>query len=85
MREDHRSHLRQPRRRHAGAGRPEEDPTGGFTKGGWATSYFDDVLRRHRRNVRRPFDLLLRRKTYDIFAAHWPYVTDDRSVRSSTR
>jgi dihydrofolate reductase len=59
-------------------GGPEEDPTGGFTKGGWATSYFDDVLFGVIGEMfDRPFDLLLGRKTYDIFAAHWPYVTDD--------
>lgn len=59
-------------------GGPEEDPTGGFTKGGWATGYFDDMLFGVVGEMfERPFDLLLGRKTYDIFAAHWPYVTDD--------
>lgn len=59
-------------------GGPQEDPTGGFTKGGWATGYFDDMLFGVIGEMfDRPFDLLLGRKTYDIFAAHWPYVTDD--------
>jgi dihydrofolate reductase len=59
-------------------GGPEEDPTGGFGYGGWATSYFDDVLFGVIGEMfDKPFDLLLGRRTYDIFAAHWPHVTDD--------
>ena len=61
-------------------GGPEEDPTGGFKFGGWIVAA---VRRRARRPMGemfgQPFDLLLGRKTYDIFAAHWPYV--DRSGR----
>jgi dihydrofolate reductase len=61
-----------------GPGGPEEDPTGGFEKGGWATSYFDDMLSGVLGELfEKPFDLLLGRRTYDIFAAHWPHVTDD--------
>jgi dihydrofolate reductase len=56
-------------------GGPEEDPTGGFTHGGWVASYFDDFLGEVMvGQMSRPFDLLLGRKTYEIFAAHWPYV-----------
>jgi dihydrofolate reductase len=59
-------------------GTPEEDPTGGFTHGGWAANYFDDALGQWMGPyMGRPADLLLGRKTYEIFAAHWPYVTDD--------
>jgi dihydrofolate reductase len=59
-------------------GGPEEDPTGGFTHGGWSTSYWDDVMfQRMGDAMSKPFDLLLGRRTYEIFAAHWPYVTDD--------
>jgi dihydrofolate reductase len=56
-------------------GGPQEDPTGGFTLGGWTAPYF--ALGASLGQIfGRPFDLLLGRKTYDIFAAHWPYVTD---------
>jgi dihydrofolate reductase len=59
-------------------GGPEEDPTGGFTHGGWSVNYWDDgMLQRMTDSLGRPFGLLLGRKTYEIFAAHWPYVSDD--------
>lgn len=55
-------------------GGPQEDPTGGFTYGGWTAPYWDDALSAVMGEVlSTPFDLLLGRKTYDIFAAHWPY------------
>jgi dihydrofolate reductase len=51
-----------------------EDPTRGFKLGGWVMPYFDEVFREE---VDRLFngksDLLLGRKTYEIFAAYWPY------------
>ena len=53
-------------------GGPEEDPTGGFTLGGWAVNYFDDQMM-GRIADSGPYDLLLGRGTYEIFAAHWPY------------
>ncbi len=60
-------------------GGPEEDPTGGFTLGGWTAPYFDEALGASLGEIfGRPFDLLLGRKTYDIFAAHWPHVTDPK-------
>ncbi|MDY0040562.1 MAG: dihydrofolate reductase family protein [Desulforhabdus sp.] len=56
-------------------GGPEEDPTGGFRHGGWVFPYFDDLLGRVMdKQMNKPFDLLLGRRTYEIFAAHWPYV-----------
>jgi len=56
-------------------GGPDEDPTGGFTHGGWVAGYFDDFLGNVMdRQMSKSFDLLLGRKTYEIFAAHWPYV-----------
>ena len=56
-------------------GGPEEDPTGGFKHGGWVFGYFDDFLLKVMvKQMSKPFDLLLGRKTYEIFAAHWPYV-----------
>jgi dihydrofolate reductase len=59
-------------------GGPEEDPTGGFKCGGWVAGYFDDFLGKvMNKQMSKPFDLLLGRKTYEIFAAHWPYVKTD--------
>jgi len=56
-------------------GGPEEDPTGGFKHGGWVAGYFDDFLGKVMvGQMSKSFDLLLGRKTYEIFAAHWPYV-----------
>jgi dihydrofolate reductase len=53
-------------------GGPDEDPTGGFTLGGWAVNYFDDEMMGQMAES-RPYELLLGRGTYEIFAAHWPY------------
>jgi dihydrofolate reductase len=53
-------------------GGPEEDPTGGFTLGGWAVNYFDDQMMGQMADAAR-YELLLGRGTYEIFAAHWPY------------
>jgi dihydrofolate reductase len=53
-------------------GGPHEDPTGGFTKGGWAVNYFDEEMM-DRISGAEPYELLLGRGTYEIFAAHWPY------------
>jgi dihydrofolate reductase len=53
-------------------GGPHEDPTGGFTKGGWAVTYFDEEMM-DRISGGDPYELLLGRGTYEIFAAHWPY------------
>jgi len=58
-------------------GGPEEDPSGGFTYGGWTVPYFDEFLGNVMgEQMGRPFDLLLGRKTYEIFAAYWPHQTD---------
>jgi dihydrofolate reductase len=58
-------------------GGPQEDPTDGFAFGGWTAPHFDQALGASLGEIfGRPFDLLLGRKTYDIFAGHWPYVTD---------
>jgi dihydrofolate reductase len=59
-------------------GGPEEDPTDGFTHGGWSAGYWDDAMGEKMGEVMgKPFDLLLGRKTYEIFAAHWPQVPDE--------
>lgn len=61
-----------------GPGGPEEDPSGGFKHGGWSVNYWDDGMGQRMAGIMsKPFDLLLGRKTYEIFAAHWPYVIDD--------
>ena len=55
-------------------GGPQEDPTGGFAFGGWVVPYADEVFGQAVKELfSQPFDLLLGRKTYEIFAAHWPY------------
>jgi dihydrofolate reductase len=53
-------------------GGPDEDPTGGFTLGGWGANYFDDEMMSQVAEA-EPYELLLGRGTYEIFAAHWPY------------
>ncbi len=59
-------------------GGPEEDPTGGFTHGGWTFHYWDEMMGQAMGGIlTSPFDLLLGRKTYDIFAGHWPYMKGD--------
>ncbi len=55
-------------------GGPEEDPTRGFKFGGWVVPYTDEVFGQAiDKMFGQSFDPLLGRKTYDIFAAHWPY------------
>lgn len=56
-------------------GGPSEDPTGGFEHGGWLPQFFDeDVGQAIDEFFGADYDLLLGRRTYDIFAAYWPYV-----------
>ena len=56
-------------------GGPPEDPTGGFEFGGWSATFWDDKMGAAMGGLfGGPFDLLLGRKTYEIFAAHWPFV-----------
>lgn len=59
-------------------GGPEEDTTGGFKYSGWIAGYWDDFLDVDLgEQMAVPFDLLLGRKTYEIFSAYWPYVKSD--------
>jgi dihydrofolate reductase len=54
-------------------GGPAEDPSGNFTYGGWTVPYFDEFLGNvMTEQMSRPFDLLLGRKTFEIFASYWP-------------
>lgn len=56
-------------------GGPSEDPTGGFAHGGWLPQFFDeDVGAAIDAFFGSDYALLLGRRTYDIFAAYWPYV-----------
>ena len=55
-------------------GGPDEDPTNGFEWGGWTFSYGDEMVDNAIGEfMSQPFDLLLGRRTYEIFAAYWPY------------
>ena len=54
-------------------GGPEEDTSGGFSYGGWTVPYFDEFAGGvMAEQMGRPFDLLLGRKTYEIFNSYWP-------------
>lgn len=58
-------------------GGPEEDPSGGFDQGGWSFGYWDEAMQEAMGELMgHPFDLVLGRKTYEIFAAHWPHSDD---------
>ncbi|WP_411032871.1 dihydrofolate reductase family protein [Shinella sp. BYT-45] len=64
-------------------GGPDEDPVGGFTFGGWGVPHFDEKMGQTIDKLfAEPFDLLLGRKTYDIFAAHWPHTGADDPIGS---
>jgi dihydrofolate reductase len=59
-------------------GGPEEDPSGGFTFGGWSVNYWDDQMGAAMGEfMGKPFDLVLGRKTYEIFAAYWPHAPEE--------
>ena len=59
-------------------GGPEEDASGSFKLGGWSFTYFDDFLGQVMgEQMRKPFDLLLGRITYNIFASYWPQHNDE--------
>jgi dihydrofolate reductase len=59
-------------------GGPEEDPSGGFGHGGWSVPFWDDMMMRVMTDwVRRMDGLVLGRRTYEIFAASWPYAAAD--------
>ncbi len=61
-------------------GGPEEDPSGGFTLGGWTFQLFDEQVGAFMgRTMGVPFDLVLGRKTYEIFAAYWPNAPEEEA------
>jgi len=62
-------------------GGPEEDTTGDFALGGWLANLFEETIANQVDTLlSMPFDLLLGRRTYDIFAGHWPYQPQDDPV-----
>lgn len=64
-------------------GGPDEDTNSGFSLGGWTFPYFDEALGASMDALfTDPFDLVLGRKTYDIFAAHWPRAPADDPIAS---
>ena len=61
-----------------GPGGPTEDTSGNFTLGGWTVPYFDEFLGTvMTEQMGQPFDLLLGRKTFEIFASYWPQHAED--------
>ena len=64
-------------------GGPEEDPRGGFDHGGWMAPIFEESVGHQVDTLfTPPFDLLLGRRTYEIFAAHWPFTKEDGPIAS---
>lgn len=63
-------------------GGPDEDVDGGFDLGGWSVNFWDDHMGDTMgETMGVPFDLVLGRRTYDIFAAHWPRATDEDGAK----
>ena len=69
-------------------GGPGEDDSDGFAHGGWSVNYWDDKMGEVMgETMSVPFDLVLGRKTYDIFAAHWPHAdeADAKPLNDATK
>jgi dihydrofolate reductase len=63
-------------------GGPEEDPDSGFDQGGWSVGYWDDQVDQEMGDfMGTPFDLVLGRKTYEIFASFWPNATEEQGAK----
>src|SRR5665647_180991 len=63
-------------------GGPAEDDSEGFAHGGWSVNYWDDQMGEVMGAAMGvPFDLVLGRRTYDIFAAHWPHATEEQGAK----
>jgi dihydrofolate reductase len=59
-------------------GGPGEDDSGGFAHGGWSVNYWDELMGKVMDEaVSVPFDLVLGRRTYEIFAAYWPHAPEE--------
>ncbi|HEY5447372.1 MAG TPA: dihydrofolate reductase family protein [Polyangia bacterium] len=60
-----------------GPGGPEEDTSNGFNRGGWSVGYFDEAVGKEMgKQMGEKFDLLLGRRTYEIFKSFWPQQKD---------
>ena len=69
-----------------GPGGPTEDTSGNFTHGGWTVPYFDDFLgQTMTEQMDKPFDLLLGRKTFEIFASYWPNQEGENEINEATK
>jgi dihydrofolate reductase len=65
-----------------GPGGPDEDRSGGFDYGGWSVNYWDDRMGQVMGGwMSEPFDLLLGRRTYDLFAAYWPSAPEEAGAK----
>jgi dihydrofolate reductase len=63
-------------------GGPEEDDSGGFAYGGWSVRYWDEMMGQVMSEaMSAPFDLVLGRRTYDIFAAYWPHAPEEAGAK----
>ena len=63
-------------------GGPGEDDSGGFAHGGWSVHYWDEQMGAFMDELMgKPFDLVLGRRTYDIFAAHWPHASEEDGAK----
>jgi len=58
-------------------GGTEEDPSGGFRFGGWTVPFWDEDMGPFEKILGSEYDLLLAKRTYDIFSAYWPYNQDN--------
>lgn len=64
-------------------GGPSEDTSGGFEYGGWSVNYWDEPMAQAMDAATSvPFALVLGRRTYDIFAAHWPHAAEEAGART---
>ena len=68
-------------------GGPDEDPDGNFKYGGWTVPYFDDYLGQvMTEQMSKPFDLLLGRKTFELFASYWPFhLEEGAGINNATK
>jgi len=63
-------------------GGPGEDDSDGFALGGWSVNYWDEQMGQVMGEaMSASFDLVLGRRTYDIFAAYWPHATEDQGAK----
>ena len=63
-------------------GGPDEDPEDDFAFGGWSVNYWDDTMAQHMGEfMGKPFDMVLGRNTYEIFAAYWPHASEEEGAK----